>query len=591
MNPNTYGMVDEDYSRDSLLPKFAIDTLKDRYLIDGETSPQEAFARAAKAFADDIPHARRLYDYASKLWFMFSTPILSNGGTKRGMPISCFLQYVPDSREGLMDHYTESAWLASAGGGLGGYWGAIRSDGTNTSKGSKSNGSIPFMKVMDSLMLAFNQGATRRGAYAAYTDISHPEVEEFIRMRKPAGDSNRKCLNLHNAINVSDAFMDAVMKDLPWPLIDPHSRETKKVVSARELWKAILETRVATGEPYICFIDTANDLLPEAQKLLGLRINHTNLCSEIYLPTGPDRTAVCCLSSVNLEKFDEWKDHPTFIEDLVRMLDNVLTFFIENAPPEAWKAVNSAKNERAIGLGAMGFHSYLQKHMVPFETAMASSMNRRLFKHIKERALEASKKLATERGEAPDMKGTGLRFSHLLAVAPNASSSIICGNTSPSIEPHRANAYTHKTMSGSFLVKNKYLEQQLEKIGKNTDEVWTSIITNRGSIQHLDFIPIDVREVFRTAMELNQLWIIDHAASRQEYICQGQSVNLFFPANVTARELNAVHVAAWKKKLKGLYYLRSETIQRPENIAKKIERQVMDLTIGAPEDSCLSCSG
>ena len=580
-----------NYDRDDLLTDFGKTTLKDRYLLPEEASPQDGFMRAAKAFSDNDEMAERIYNYASKLWFMYSTPILSNGGTKRGMPISCFLNYVGDSREGLTGHYTENAWLASIGGGIGGYWGHIRSDGVNTSGGSQSSGSIPFLHVVDSEILAFSQGKTRRGSYAAYMDMSHPEIIEFLEMRKPSGgDIHRKCLNLHHAINISDEFMQLIEKciaeptyDDSWNLIDPHTKNVVRTVSARELWQKLLETRVATGEPYVSFIDTINEALPETQKKLGLKVHHSNLCTEITLPTNENRTAVCCLSSVNLEKYDEWKNDPLFIPDLVRFLDNALTYFIDNAPENVFRAKFSAASERSIGLGAMGFHAYLQSKGIPFESALAKAMNLKIFRKMKEQAVEESERLAIKRGEAPDMEGTGRRNAHLLAIAPNATSSIICGTTSPSIEPFRANAYVQKTMSGSFLVKNKYLEKLLEKKGINTDEVWQTILAQRGSVLHLDELSDYEKDTFKTAIEINQQWVIEHAADRQKYICQAQSVNVFVPADVNIKELHDIHMLAWKRKIKTLYYCRSEAIKRAELLSKKVERTII------PEADCLAC--
>ena len=582
-----------DYSRDELLTEFGKTTLKDRYLLPTETSPQDGFMRAAKAFSDSDEMAERIYSYASKLWFMYSTPILSNGGATRGMPISCFLNYVGDSREGLTGHYTENAWLASVGGGIGGYWGDIRSDGVKTSGGSQSSGSIPFLHVVDSEILAFSQGKTRRGSYAAYMNINHPEIIEFLEMRKPSGgDVHRKCLNLHHGVNLSNEFMELIdncikepTHDDSWNLIDPHTKKIMRTVSAKDLWLKILETRVATGEPYVSFIDTVNEALPETQKKLGLKVHHSNLCTEITLATAEDRTAVCCLSSVNLEKYDEWKNDSRFIPDLVRFLDNVLQFFIDKAPEELFRARFSASQERSIGLGAMGFHSYLQSKGIPFESALAKSMNLKMFREMKEQAVAESKRLAVKRGEAPDMEGTGMRHAHLLAVAPNASSSIICGTTSPSIEPFRANAYVQKTMSGSFLVKNKFLEKILEKKGINNEKIWTSILSNRGSVLHLKELSDNEKDVFKTAIEINQQWIIEHASDRQQYICQGQSVNVFVPADVNIKELHDIHMLAWKRKLKTLYYCRSEAIKRAELVSKKIERTII------PEADCLACEG
>jgi len=644
-----------DYSRDAVLTPFGIATLKDRYLLPTETSPQDAFMRAARAFADDDAHAERLYSYASRLWFMFSTPALSNPPTRlkwggafaqnfqpecfeskvRGMPISCFLNYVPDSRAGLTAHYTENAWLSSMGGGVGAYWGAVRSNGIRTAGGSASSGAVPFMGVMDRMVLAFAQGVTRRASYAMYLDISHPEILEFLDIRKPTGgDINRKSLNLHNAVNIPDAFMEIIercMKDPQaddsWPLIDPHTRKVVDTVSAKALWQRLLELRMQTGEPYIMFVDTVNKALPQAQRDAGLRVYQSNLCSEITLPTNEERTAVCCLSSVNLEYFDEWSKDELFVEDLVRMLDNILEFFILNAPrikdddkkalrkslaerladqalsPEQMeavaqfieaeylvsikKAIFSAKMERSIGLGAMGFHSYLQRKGLPFESAMATSVNRRVFSYLKRMAEKATVKLAQERGSAPDAGVEMRRNMHLLAVAPNASSSIICGGTSPSTEPHRANAFTHKTQSGSWLVKNKYLEDVLTAQGANTDAVWQSIILNKGSVQHLDFLSKDERDVFKTAMELDQRWLVEHAAHRQEYICQSQSLNIFMPADVDVLYLHNVHFMGWKKGVKTFYYMRSEAIKRADSVSLKISTAELKDT----ENTCLSCEG
>lgn len=577
-----------DYSRDSLLTPFGITTLADRYFADGEKSPQDAFARAAEAFSDSPEMAQRIYDYASKLWFMFSTPILSNGGTKRGMPISCFLNFVPDSRGGLTGHYTENAWLSSMGGGIGGYWGRVRSNGVNTSGGSRSSGAIPFLKVVDAEVLAFAQGVTRRASYAAYLDISHPEIEEFLEMRKPSGgDANRRCLNLHHGVNITDAFMVAVERGADWELIDPHSKVVVRTLPARDLWQRLLDMRMQTGEPYIHFIDASNRALPDSQKKLGLSVHQSNLCSEITLPTNDERTAVCCLSSVNLATWDEWKDDPQFIKDLVRFLDNVLSYFIENAPPELSKAVYSASQERSIGLGAMGFHALLQSYGLAFDSPMAVGINHKIFKHIKEQASRATRELAGERGAAPDSSlSDPVRNMHLMAIAPNASSSIICGDTSPSIEPYRANAYTAKTKTGSFLVKNPYLTKVLAEMGKDTHEVWSSIITNGGSVQHLQFLDETQKGVFKTAIEIDQRWIVDHAAERQEYICQAQSVNVFLPANADVTLLHHVHFRAWKKGLKSLYYLRSEAIRRAETVSTKIARSALN-----DYEGCLSCEG
>ena len=583
-----------DYSRDSLLTEFSKMTLQDRYLVGDERSPQEAFARAAEAFADDEAHAQRIYDYASKLWFMFATPVLSNGGTRRGLPISCFLNYIEDSREGITGHYTENAYLSSMGGGIGGGWSDVRAQGTKTSKGSESTGVIPFMKVVDAEMLAFSQGVTRRGSYASYLHMSHPEIEEFLDIRKPTGgDINRKCTNLHHGVVIPDEFMEIIHKatklegfDDSWKLIDPHSGEVKKIVSARTLWVKLLQNRMETGEPYLMFEDAVQSDLPDFQKRKGLKVNHSNLCSEITLATNEERTAVCCLSSVNLEYFDEWKNIPAFIPDLVRFLDNVLTHFIANAPDELERAKYSASRERSIGLGAMGFHAHLQKNNIPFESMMATSTNMVIFKHIKSQAEAETHKLAVERGACPDDDTASVRNAHLLAIAPNASSSIICGNTSPSIEPYRANAFTQKTKSGSYLMKNKFLESVLDKYGTNDDSTWSSIIANKGSCQHLDFLSADEREVFKTAVEINQAWVVEHASMRQEFICQSQSVNLFFPPDVNKGDLHNVHMLAWAKNMKTLYYLRSEAIGRADNVASQAKREII-----FEQSDCLSCEG
>lgn len=577
-----------DYSRDSLLTDFGISTLKDRYLLKEEVSPQEAFARASVSFSDNLEHAQRLYDYSSSLWFMFSTPILSNAGSKSTMPISCFLSHVPDSRVGLTEHYKEVAFLSSVGGGISGGWSSIRSDGAKTSNGSVSTGIMPFMHVVDSLILAFRQGYTRRGSYASYLDISHPEIEEFIVMRKPTGgDVNRKNLNLHHTTNISDAFMEACEKNLTWDLIDPHTKRVCKTVMARHLWEEILKTRVATGEPLIHFIDTSNRLKSPAHK--DLEIKQSNLCLEITEPTNEDRTAVCCLSSVNIDKYDEWENNELFIEDIVRMLDNTLSYFIANAPDELHKAKYAASMERSIGLGAMGFHSYLQQKNVPFDNPIARGINTKIFSHIKHNAEEATLKLAEERGSCPDAQNAGItrRNIYLIAIAPNASSSIICGNTSPSIEPLRANAYVHKTMSGSFLVKNPYLEKRLKSLGKNTKEVWKSIIINKGSIKHLDFLESWDKDVFKTAMEIDQNWLVQHASDRQPYICQAQSLNLFFSPNASVKYLHDVHYKAWKSGIKTLYYCRSESIGSVESISEQIERK----EVKAKDTECLGCEG
>lgn len=589
--------INIDYNRDKYLSEFSIKTLQDRYLVEGEKSPQDAFARAACAFADDKDHAQRLYDYASRLWFMFSTPLLSNGGTSRGLPISCFLNYVEDSREGITGHYTENAFLSSVGGGIGGSWSDIRSVGSKTSKGSESTGVIPFLKVVDAEMLAFSQGVTRRGSYAAYLDMSHPEIEEFLDVRKPTGgDINRKSTNLHHGVVIPDSFMEIIENctvnkgaNDDWDLIDPHSGKVVKTVSAKALWVKLIQNRVETGEPYIMFGDTVQRGLPQPQQDMGLKVHHSNLCSEITLATDEERTAVCCLSSVNLEEYDEWCNNEQFIPDLIRMLDNVISYFVEHAPKQLEKAAFSAFRERSLGLGAMGFHAYLQRHSIPFESVIAKGRNIQMFKHIKEEAVRETRKLALERGEAPDAMGTGVRNIHLMAVAPNASSSIICGNTSPSIEPYRANVFVQKTKSGTSILKNEYLQDLLDDIGMDTDEVWKDIAANRGSVQHLDFLDEYTKEIFKTGVEIDQSWVVDMAADRQQFICQSQSLNLFYPSNVSKQELHAHHMMAWKRGVKTLYYVRSEAFKRAESVSGEALRQlVLDAANG---ETCVMCEG
>ncbi|TAL27349.1 MAG: ribonucleoside-diphosphate reductase subunit alpha, partial [Alphaproteobacteria bacterium] len=561
-----------DRSRDALLTDFGKDTLLDRYLLPGE-SFQDLFARVAMYFADDAAHAQRLYDYISKLWFMPATPVLSNGGTDRGLPISCFLNECDDSLNGIVDLWNENVWLASRGGGIGSYWGNLRSIGEKVGKNGKTSGIVPFIRVMDSLTLAISQGSLRRGSAAVYLPVSHPEIEEFIEMRKPSGgDPNRKALNLHHGIVISDAFMRAVEKDEEWALTSPKDGAVIERISARALWIRILTARIETGEPYLLFSDHVNRAIPEHHKLAGLNVKMSNLCSEITLPTGKDhhgqeRTAVCCLSSVNLENFEEWEDHPTFIEDTCRFLDNVLEDFIRRAPDSMMRARYAAMRERSIGLGVMGFHSFLQSKMIPLESVMAKVWNKRMFKHIKKGCDAASIKLAHERGPCPDAKEYGImeRFSNKIAIAPTASISIITGGASPGIEPNTANAYTHKTLSGSHFVRNKNLEKVLEAKGKNTEEVWTSIVTNEGTVQHLDFLSQDEKDVFKTAFELDQRWLIEHAADRTPYVCQAQSLNVFLPADVHKRDLHQIHWMAWKRGVKSLYYCRSKSIQRAEN--------------------------
>jgi len=558
-----------DKSRDALLTDYAVGMLKDFYLNDHEDSPQEGYRRAAVAWSGgDELLAQRLYDYVSKKWFMFASPVLSNApnghGKGKGMPISCFLTYVPDTLEGLIDHTSELRWLSVYGGGVGGHWSDVRT------VSDVAPGPIPFLHTVDADMIAYRQGRTRKGSYAAYMDVSHPDIIEFLNMRIPTGDVQRKALNLHNAINITDEFMQAVVDNTNFDLRDPKDGSVKESINARKLWERIIETRFRTGEPYLNFIDTANRYLPQPLKDLGLKINGSNLCNEIHLPTSADRTAVCCLSSLNLEYYDEWKD-TSIVRDLVRMLDNVLQYFNDNAPDTITRAKWSAERERSIGLGAMGFHSLLQKHGVAWESDKAREINDVVFNFINGEAVRETERLAEERGEYPDGIGSGRRNSHLLAIAPNASSGVIL-STSPSIEPSKANAYTHRTRAGSFLVKNRYLEQLLTERGINNDSTWTSIITNKGSVQHLPQLTEGEKAVFKTAQELDQSWLVTHAADRQKYICQGQSVNLFFPAGAEKSYVNKVHLEAWKKGLKGLYYLRTEAKSRAENVSEKVER-------------------
>ncbi len=557
-----------DRSRDALLTEFGKKTLEDRYLLKGE-SYQDMFARVATAFSDDADHAQRVYDYMSKLWFMPATPVLSNGGADRGLPISCFLNAVGDSLDGIQNVWNENVALASNGGGIGTYWGGVRSIGEKVKGAGQTSGIIPFIRVMDSLTLAISQGSLRRGSAAVYLDVHHPEIEEFLEIRKPSGDFNRKSLNLHHGINITDAFMEAVRDGKTFDLVSPKNGEVMKTVDARGLWQKILEIRLQTGEPYLIFSDTVNRQMPQHQKDLGLKVKQSNLCAEIMLHTGRDhlgidRTAVCCLSSVNAEKFLEWREEPMFVEDLMRFLDNVLEDFIRRAPPAMKAAVYSAVRERSVGLGLMGFHSFLQSQGVAFESAMAKSWNMRLFKHLRREADKASRLLAEEKGPCEDARERGVmeRFSHKLAIAPTASISIICGGTSAGIEPIPANIYTHKTLSGSFAVKNPYLEELLERKGLNTDAVWSSILENEGSIQHLDGLTDDEKSVFKTAFELDQRWLIDLASDRAPEICQAQSLNLFIPGDVDKWDLHMLHWSAWERGVKSLYYLRSKSVQR-----------------------------
>ncbi len=579
--------INIDARKDRLLSEQAFKLLKDYYCIKDEKSPQEAFARAAVAYSyGDMELAQRIYDGASKGWFMFSSPILSNAPMPnqkaKALPISCFLSYVPDTLEGLIDHTSELRWLSVKGGGVGGHWSDVRSIS------DIAPGPLPFLHTVDADMTAYRQGTTRKGSYAAYMDADHPDIVEFIQMRVPTGDVNRKNLNLHHAVNLSDEFMEAVRDNEIWHLKDPNSKEVRDTMPARKLWEMLLETRYRTGEPYLNFIDTANRALPEAQKQLGLKIHGSNLCNEIHLATSDDRTAVCCLSSLNLERYDEWKD-AGIVGDLIRFLDNVLQYFIDNAPDTISRAKYSAERERSLGLGAMGYHSYLQKHRIAFESEEALDLNKEMFKSIQEMAIQESEILAKERGEAPDMKGWGVRNAHLLAIAPNANSSLI-GGTSPSIEPWKANAFTSRTRAGSHLTKNAYLIEVLEELNHNDEKTWSSIITNGGSVQHFDWMPDNLKEVFKTAIEIDQNWVVKQGGDRQKYLCQGQSLNIYFPAGATKQYLHKVHFNAWVYGGKGLYYLRTESSNRAENVAQKIER--VKLTEFAPQqedDGCVAC--
>jgi ribonucleoside-diphosphate reductase alpha chain len=592
-----------DLEKDKLFDELGIKRLKESYMKENEESPQHRFAFVSKSFGSNLDHAQRLYDYSSKHWLSYSTPILSFGRSKRGMPISCFLNYIEDTAEGLVDNLSETNWLSMLGGGVGIGFGIRSAD-------DKSTGVMPHLKIYDASSLAYRQGRTRRGSYAAYLDISHPDIIGFLEMRKPTGDQNQRCLNLHHGINITDEFMHIIEQSMldpnfddSWKLVDPASNEVRETVSAKTLWQMILELRMHTGEPYIHFIDTSNDKLPQHLKDLGLKVHQSNLCSEIILPTNEQRTAVCCLSSLNLETYDEWKDNKLFLKDVAEMLDNVLNYFIDNAPDSISRARYSAQRERSIGIGALGFHAYLQRNGIAFEGVMAKVANNRIFKSIREGLDNANKELGLERGEAPDAVGTGNRFSHLMAIAPNASSSIIMGNTSPSIEPYRANAYRQDTLSGSFLNKNKWLDDviqnhlanELNEI--NSDEyndIWSSIIANDGSVQHLDILTQAEKDVFKTSMEIDQRWVIELASDRQQYIDQAQSLNLFFRPDAHIKYIHAIHFMAWKKGLKTLYYCRSEKIGKADKVSKRIERNVikeLDMTQIAQGNDCIACEG
>ena len=588
-----------DLSRDNLFDELGIKRLKESYMKEDEESPQHRFAFVSKAFSSSPEHAQRLYDYSSSHWLSYSTPILSFGRSKRGMPISCFLNYIEDTAEGLVDNLSETNWLSMLGGGVGIGFGIRSAD-------DKSTGVMPHLKIYDASSLAYRQGRTRRGSYAAYLDISHPDIIPFLEMRKPTGDQNQRCLNLHHGINITDDFMNIIEQSMldpdfddSWNLIDPASKIVRETVSAKMLWQMILELRMHTGEPYLHFIDTSNNKLPKWLKDKGLKVHQSNLCSEIILPTNEERTAVCCLSSLNLENYDEWKNNKQFLKDVAEMLDNVLEYFINNAPDSISRAKYSAQRERSIGIGALGFHAYLQRNGIAFEGVMAKVANNKIFKHIKEGLDEANKELGLERGEAPDAAGTGRRFSHVMAIAPNASSSIIMGNTSPSIEPYRANAYRQDTLSGSFLNKNRWLNELIIKLSHDKpaewyDDVWSSIIANDGSVQHLEWMSEQDKDVFKTSMEIDQRWVIELAADRQEYIDQAQSLNLFFRPDAHIKYLHAIHFMAWKKGLKTLYYCRSEKIGKADKVSKKIQREIIkeiDMTQIAQGNDCIACEG
>jgi ribonucleoside-diphosphate reductase alpha chain len=590
--------VKVDRSRDDLLTDFGKRTMEDRYLLPGE-SYQDMFARAATAYADDDDHAQRLYDYMSRLWFMPATPVLSNGGAERGLPISCFLNSVGDSLDNIVNTWTENVWLASNGGGIGTYWGDVRSIGEKIGQNGQTSGIIPFIRVMDSLTLAISQGSLRRGSAAVYLDVHHPEIEEFLEIRKASGDFNRKSLNLHHGLNISDAFMEAARDDKEFELLSPKTGEVVKSISARKLWQKILELRLQTGEPYIIFSDTVNNALPAHQRKLGLKVRQSNLCAEIMLPTGfdhlgKDRTAVCCLSSLNATKFLEWKDDPVFLEDIYRFLDNVLQDFIDRAPDEMERAKYSAIRERSVGLGLMGLHTFLQQMNAPFESAMAKSWNMKIFKHIRKAADAASVTLAEERGACLDAEESGVkaRFSHKIAIAPTASISIICGGVSAGIEPIPANVYTHKTLSGSTTVKNPQLEAALEAKGNNTRVIWASILEHEGSVQHLECLDEHEKALFRTAFEIDQRWVIEHAADRVPYVCQSQSLNIFLAGDIDKWDLHMLHWSAWERGVKSLYYCRSKSVQRAAYAGSEQKSDIqISLEAAAPTDyeECLAC--
>ena len=585
-----------DPSRDSLFDTLGLQRLRESYMMEEETSPQERFAYVSQAFSSNPEHAQRLYEYSSKHWLSYSTPILSFGRSKRGLPISCFLNYMDDSAEGLVNNLSETNWLSMLGGGVGVHLGIRNSD-------DKSTGVMPHLKMYDASSLAYRQGRTRRGSYAAFLDVSHPDITQFLEMRKPTGDQNMRTLNLNHGINISDKFMDIIetcMKDPEanddWELINPANGKVAEVVSAKGLWQKMLDLRMQTGEPYFIFIDTANRAMPKWLQDKGLKIHGSNLCTEIFLPTSADRTAVCCLSSLNLEYYDDWKEVEKFIPDVMEMLDNVLQYFIDNAPDHIHRAILSATAERSVGLGTLGFHAYLQKNNLPIDGVMAKLTNKDIFSHIKKECERADADLVIERGPCPDAASAGMlrRFSHHMAIAPNASSSLIMGNTSPSVEPYRANVFRQDTLSGAFVYRNRFLTKRLADLGMDDDDTWASIIAHDGSIQHLD-VPEDLKQVFKTAMEIDQRWLVELAADRQTFVDQGQSINLFFQPNTTIAYLHAVHFMAWKQGLKSLYYLRSDKVRKADKVGAQIQRQrieeTIDMTAIANGETCLACEG
>lgn len=643
-----------DLSRDDNLTNFGKATLEDRYLKPNETSPQHAFLRASTAFASNEAHATRMYGYASKQWVGYASPILSNAPVRTkfaqawednfgrdcflsvvgALPISCFLGYVGDSREEIGFHYYETMWLASNGGGAKFYWGDLRPVNSETSTGSKTGGLIPFFHVDDGLIVATHQGNNRRGVDGGSIRDNHPEIVEFIESRKMSGDPNKRSRNLFQTVNLSDDFMYAVLGDKSWDLID-HKGIVSKTVQARYLWELMLETPFETGCPFLHWIDTSNDKLPATQKALGLRTNTVNICTEITLPTDKDRTAVCCLSSINMLKRDEWINDPQFIADVTEFLDNVLEYFIQNAIYTCtkdfdWeklkdtlrselkednldearidqlahkivernimgykKAVYSAKQERAIGIGMMGLDSYFMANEIAYESQEALTITQKTFRHIKAQAHAASIALGTLRGEAPDMKGTGRRNSHLLAIAPTATNSTIAGGATPALEKRYENIYTQKTKSGTFTVVEPALVKVLDKYGINTPEVIKSIKDNNGSVQHLRELTDHERLYLRTVFEVDQVWVVEHAATAQEEVCQAISCNLFFMPDVPRFYVNNVHLHMWKRGLKSRYYVRTKAVKSGDAFADALVKRIQTIDYKKHEDfdACPSCEG